>query len=340
MHEIWHTIRPWISERKPFALAVVVDTVDSTPRQPGAVLAIEEGSDRFIGSVSSGCAENDVIEMGRKCMVDGESQYLEYGSDEAAAILGTGLTCGGSLKVRVDPFRYDDLVTSALIEVMDDNEGAVWLRSGTGQALVRSDASSISSPDAAFSPETLHAAHRHLLDNGLTLERSCSEGTVLFHVLREPNRLFIIGAVDITAHLIRFCEALAFLPVVIDPRDAYANPERFRQPPRHLLCEWPRKALDAFEPGPSDFALVLTHDTKIDDQALDVLLRGECGYIGALGSSKSHQARLHRLRELGHDESSLQRIHGPVGIKIGSKASPEIALSIIAEMVKVRNDCR
>jgi xanthine dehydrogenase accessory factor len=153
-------------------------------------------------------------------------------------------------------------------------------------------------------------------------------------VFNPPPRLAVVGAVHIAQALAPMAAGLGFGVTVIDPRGAFATTERF--PGVTITTAWPDEAMDAFAPDSRSAVVTLTHDPKLDDPALDAALRSEAFYIGALGSRKTHAARLKRLRELGHDEATLARIHGPVGLDIEAVTAPEIALAILAEIVAVR----
>jgi xanthine dehydrogenase accessory factor len=146
--------------------------------------------------------------------------------------------------------------------------------------------------------------------------------------------LVVVGAVHIAQALVPFAVPLGFAVTVVDPRRAFATDERF--PGVTVSTDWPDEAMAALAPDSRTAVVTLTHDPKIDDPALDRALRSEAFYIGALGSRKTHAARLARLRELGHDEAALGRSRGPVGRKIAAVTAPEIALSIAAEIVAVR----
>ena len=149
-----------------------------------------------------------------------------------------------------------------------------------------------------------------------------------------PARIVIVGAVHIAQALVPLAVQLAYGIVVVDPRRSFATDERF--PNVSVSSEWPDDAMDALQPDQRTAVVTLTHDPKLDDPALDRALKSEAFYIGALGSRKTHAARLERLRALGHEEASLSRIRGPVGLNIAAVSAPEIALSILAEIVAVR----
>jgi xanthine dehydrogenase accessory factor len=149
-----------------------------------------------------------------------------------------------------------------------------------------------------------------------------------------PLRLIVVGAVHIAQALVPFASGVGFAVTVVDPRRAFASDERF--PDVAIRTDWPDEALDALRPDARTAVVTLTHDPKLDDPALDRALRSDAFYIGSLGSRRTHAARLKRLRELGHDEAAMARIRGPVGLDLAAVTAPEIALSIVAELVAVR----
>ncbi len=159
-------------------------------------------------------------------------------------------------------------------------------------------------------------------------------GDVFLHVHNSPLRLVVVGAVHIAQALVPFAEQTGFAVTVVDPRRAFATDERF--PNVTVSAEWPDEALDALKPDGRTAVVTLTHDPKLDDPALDRALKSNAFYIGALGSRRTHAARLGRLRELGHDDAALSRIKGPVGLDIEAVTASEIGLSIVAELVAVR----
>ncbi len=162
-----------------------------------------------------------------------------------------------------------------------------------------------------------------------------ADGTAWFlHAYNPPLRLVVVGAVHIAQALVPMAAGLGYGVTVADPRRAFATDERF--PGVTVSTEWPDEALDALRPDSRTAIVTLTHDPKLDDPALDRALRSPAFYVGALGSRRTHAARLDRLRALGHGDAALARIHGPVGLSIGAVTAPEIALSVLAQIVTVR----
>ncbi len=154
------------------------------------------------------------------------------------------------------------------------------------------------------------------------------------HAYNPPLRLVVVGAVHIAQALVPMAAGLGYAVMVTDPRRAFASDERF--PGVTISTDWPDEALDAWKPDSRTAIVTLTHDPKLDDPALDRALKSQAFYVGALGSRKTHAARLERLRVLGHGDDALSRIRGPVGLNIGAVTAGEIALSILGQIVAVR----
>ena len=184
-------------------------------------------------------------------------------------------------------------------------------------------------------------APANLLDAATAALRADRSGTVqagggtwFLHAYNPPLRLVVVGAVHIAQALVPMAAGLGYGVTVADPRRSFATDERF--PGVTVSTDWPDEALDALRPDSRTAIVTLTHDPKLDDPALDRALRSQAFYIGALGSRRTHASRMDRLRALGHGDDALARIHGPVGLNIGAVTAPEIALSILAQLVAVR----
>ena len=183
-------------------------------------------------------------------------------------------------------------------------------------------------PDALFAP----AAEAIDADAGQTVE--IDGETWFLHPYAPPRRLVIVGAVHIAQALAPLAARLGYGVVVVDPRGAFATEERF--PGVEVSQDWPDEALDELQPDRRTAVITLTHDPKLDDPALHRALQSDAFYLGALGSKRTHAKRLERLRELGHDDAALGRIRGPIGLPLGAVTAPEIAVSILAELVAAR----
>ena len=166
----------------------------------------------------------------------------------------------------------------------------------------------------------------HLNKNGI-IENS----EIFVQIYKNPIKVIIVGAVDISMYLIDFAKNLNFEIIIVDPRGYFASKERF--PDTKIINKWPNEAFDEIETNSSTALVTLTHDPKIDDPALQYALKNKFFYIGALGSKKTHEKRCSRLIEAGFNEVELDKINGPIGIKLGGKSPSEIALSIISQLV-------
>ncbi|MBV8575889.1 MAG: XdhC family protein [Acetobacteraceae bacterium] len=194
------------------------------------------------------------------------------------------------------------------------------------------DGEQMLAPRPSAPAELNAAAEQALRDDESDTVRIGGEDWFL-HVHNPPIRLIVVGAVHIAQALVPLASQLGYGVTVVDPRRSFATDERF--PDVAVLTEWPDEAMDALTPDARTAVVTLTHDPKLDDPALDRALKSPAFYIGALGSRRTHGARLQRLRALGHDESALARIRGPVGLNIEAVTAPEIALAILAEIVAV-----
>jgi xanthine dehydrogenase accessory factor len=203
-----------------------------------------------------------------------------------------------------------------------------WLQRGD-EALVVAGEAVVGGPLPQAVLDAVRSTHRR--EKGTTIETE--RGPLFIQVFNPPLRLIVIGAVHIAQSLVPMASLAGYDVTVVDPRRAFASDARF--PGVDVREDWPDEALEALKPDARTAVVTLTHDPKLDDPALDVALRSEAFYIASLGSKRTHAARLERLRELGHDASTLERIYGPAGLSIGAVSPAEIALSVMAEMTQV-----
>jgi xanthine dehydrogenase accessory factor len=185
-------------------------------------------------------------------------------------------------------------------------------------------------PDPA-APEEVRAAAEAALREDASRTVSLASGKWFLHVHNPKLRLIVVGAVHIAQALVPIASQAGYAVTVVDPRRSFATDERF--PDVAVSTDWPDEAMDRLRPDVRTAVVTLTHDPKLDDPALDRALKSPAFYIGALGSRRTHAARLGRLRELGHGDAALARIRGPVGVDIGAVTQPEIAISIMAEVI-------
>ena len=337
MQEIWPQLKHWVESGTRFATATVVEASRPSPRGIGSVLAVRSDGNAFIGSVSAGCVESEVIEAAKACMEDGETRWLTFGPENGYP-WEIALSCGGRITVRVERFAGlgDESLTVALARALNNRERALLLSYEGKHCLVLDDGTAITAK-GGLPIELIEKAQGHFRLGEPTIEIDWDGSKALLRVLDRPLRLFVVGAAHIAIHLVGFARTLGYETLVIDPREAYARQDRFPKPPHQLLAQWPEEALDGYRIVASDAVAAMTHDPKIDDQALEIFLRSEAGYIGALGSRKSHAARLRRLGRLGFDDATLSRIHAPIGLDINSETPAEIGLSVMSEIIKCRN---
>jgi xanthine dehydrogenase accessory factor len=175
--------------------------------------------------------------------------------------------------------------------------------------------------------------HKQQIDNFFKLKKNgVIENTEIFiETYIRPIKVIIVGAVHIAQYLVDFAKSLNFEISIIDPRGYFASEQRF--PDMKIINKWPDEAFKEIETNENSALIALTHDPKIDDPALQHALNKKFYYIGALGSKKTHQNRCQRLKDAGFNSDQINSIHGPIGIKLGGRSAPEIALSIIAQLV-------
>ena len=308
------TALAWHRAGKGAALATVVETWGSAPRRVGAQLAVS-GEGEIEGSVSGGCVEGAVIMEAQDALRDGEHRLLEFGvsDDDAFAV---GLACGGTIRVLVEPVG-GALPVDLLEELVAARANRVPL------------AYEIHLEDGVR--RLLHAGHTERMRTDRSGFEDDGETFVAIH--NPPLRLVIVGAVHIAQALVPMARIAGYDPAVIDPREAFASADRF--PETRLLHDWPDEAVAELGLDARTALVLLTHDPKLDDPALEAALRAECFYIGALGSTRTHAKRVERMRDAGHSDDAIGRIHGPVGLDIGAANPAEIAVAILAQMTAV-----
>jgi xanthine dehydrogenase accessory factor len=295
----------WFDEGRTVALATVIETWGSSPRPRGAQLAVREDG-LFVGSVSGGCVEGRVVEAAQLAMQDKATRLLEFGvsNDEAWEV---GLACGGTVRIHVEPVTERDVLAAVRAARVADERIVLVLPLDGGATRI--------------APPGEHAT-----------DEARIVGSVFVLPQNPLLRLVVVGAVHIAMPLVRMATLLGYATSVIDPREAFAHAERW--PGIDVSTDYPDEVL-ASRPLTRRSALVaLTHDPKIDDPALEVALKSDAFYIGALGSTKTHAARLARLAERGFSAEVLRRIHGPVGLRIGARSPAEIAVAIAAQMTE------
>jgi xanthine dehydrogenase accessory factor len=277
---------------------------------------------RFEGSVSGGCVEGEIIAEAEAILSDGQPKTLTFGVADDTA-WRVGLPCGGEIKVFVERLDAGDglqLIERA-IDARSNRRGIlVRTRLDTGQRefFERGDGRG-----DALVLQHLEAGESELLET--------PDGEIFLHALVPAARVLVIGATHIGQILAQLVKLTGNEVIVIDPRTAFAAETRF--PDIRLDTEWPQDSIPRIGLDPYTAVVALAHVGHIDDEALKLALRSNCFYIGALGSKRTHAKRTQRLKDAGFTDEEIARVRCPVGINIGAQSPPEIAVSIMAEVV-------
>jgi xanthine dehydrogenase accessory factor len=337
MIDLLPKIEAWQATGEQVAIATVVRVVGSAPRPVGSTMIVSS-SGRMAGSVSGGCVETTVYEELDDVLAGGSARMLHYGITEDM-IWDVGLACGGTIDVfvqRLDPalvaaFRHHLVqgVPFALATTIsgDGNLGDSWLITAKGVVLGRGD-DAINSVAQQMLSEGESVGAVMAFDSGLELFIQC---------FLPPPVLLLVGGVHVAIPLAHFAKELGFYVIVIDPRAKFASRERFPEADEVLL-EWPDEALGHLAVDDRTYVVLLTHDPKIDEPTLAAALKTEACYIGAIGSRKTHAERFARMAKWGVTPEQLQRVYAPIGLDLGGRTPAETALSIVSEIVAVKNE--
>ena len=329
----------WLREGHGVAVATVVETWGSAPRPVGSRLAVCDDG-RFVGSVSGGCVEADVVAEAVECIAEGSARQLEFGVADAVA-QSVGLTCGGRVEIRVEPIVAGGFAPETLFDTVASlarrraTIRVVDLASGA-ERLVHADAPS---PDAP-SPDAADAADcAAVFASGASRCVGTGAERRFLSLTAPAVRLCVVGAVHISQTLAPMAAMVGLEVVVIDPRPGFATVPRFSGTP--MVIGWPEDVVGRDIVFDAATAVVaLAHRPEIDDPALIAALAADCFYVGALGSRRSHARRVERLVAAGVAASAVERIHAPIGLDIAAAGPAEIAVAILAEIVAVRRRAR
>lgn len=332
MRDIAPVLDSWLCREGPLALSTVVHTWGSGPRRPGARMTVDS-SGGIAGSVSGGCVESSVVQAAREVIETGTPRLLRFAvADELA--WGVGLACGGALSVFVE--RADRELLTQVREGMRRRLPVALAVVTSGPNLGESLVLAPGSPGAG-SPELAEVAETALA-SGRPLSTETARGPVFCDVILPSESLVIVGGVHIAQALCGLAARVGYRPVICDPRPVFASAERF--PGVEVVNDWPEEGFRRIGLDASTAVATLTHDPKLDDPALALALESPAFYVGALGSRKTHERRLGRLRERGVSEAALSRIAAPIGLPIGARSPDQIALAVMAEVVAARNGVR
>ena len=293
-------------------IATVVETWGSAPRRVGSQLIVS-GDGKMEGSVSGGCVEGAVVLEALESLKDNETKVQEYGVSDGDAF-AVGLACGGKIRVLVEPVgkQMPQKLLQELVDVISKDQSVIY----------------------EINIKTLQ---RRLVYNEyedrVRKDRSgfADDQITFLNVFSPKIKMDIVGAVHIAQALVPIAKIAGFSPRIIDPRESFANHERFGG--IEISNDFPDLALTKTKPNYRTAVVLLSHDPKLDDPALHIALQSEAFYIGALGSKKTHHKRKERLRNSGFKEKQIERIYGPIGLNIGASSPEEIAISILSEVI-------
>lgn len=336
MREALATWREWTEAGERTAVATVVRVAGSAPRPEGSrFLVSSEGA--MAGSVSGGCVETDVFVHATDVLQGGASRLVTYGiADEEA--FEVGLACGGTIQVYVETMEGEALDAVADFVAAERLGALATVIQGEGagaRALIASGEGVIagSLPDGIESAVIADAADLMSVEQSRTL--TYGESDVFIESLAPQPRLVVWGADEVAVSLAAMARLTGFRVTVCDPRPAFAIPGRFPDADE-VLAGWPADLADRVALDGRTYVVVLTHDTRVEGPLLPLVLGSPARYVGALGSRRTHRRRIERLQAAGWSEEDTARIHGPVGLDIGAERPPEIAASILAEMIQAR----
>ncbi|HEY3554668.1 MAG TPA: XdhC family protein [Casimicrobiaceae bacterium] len=297
----------WVDEGRRVLLVTVTKTWGSSPRPEGAMLAVREDG-LVAGSVSGGCIEDDIVDRTRREGVHTtKCEVVTYGisADEAHRF---GLPCGGTIQLVLEPLSRESGIRALLREVE------------TGHLVARR-------LDLASGFATLHPAQA---TDGLAFD-----GKVLRTIHGPRYRMLVIGASHLSRYLAEMAVGLGYEVTICDPREEYT--ETWDLPGVRLVRTMPDDTVQAMKLDERSAVVALTHDPKLDDLALMEALKSRAFYVGAIGSRANNEKRRERLREFDVTVDEIARLHGPIGLYIGSRTPPEIAISILAEITAIKN---
>ena len=338
MIELFSQIENFVKKGKKLAIATVIQTWGSGPRPVGSSMIISEDLE-MAGSVSGGCVEGAILKSVPNVLKTNTPMRVGFGvtDEEAWAV---GLSCGGQIQIFIEPFlaQNDAEKWEILRGCFSENRGAVLLTKLNDEASEHFLVVPEQVRGASEAPRTLAENALRAYTERKTQTFTLEDGETWFlQVFPPKTKLVIVGAAHITVDLVHLAQYFGFETIVIDPHGIFAEKTQFPTPPDQLFVDWPAEILPDMSLDAYTFAVLLTHDPKIDDQALHILLKSDVAYIGALGSKKTHEKRMKRLTNAGFSEAEIARVHAPIGIAISAKSAREIALSIIAELIKVKN---
>ena len=342
MRDVIDELEAWRQAGERLAVATVVNTWGSAPRPVGSKM-VTTSRGGIAGSVSAGCVEGAVIDEGQLVIKTNQPRLMTFGvADEEA--WGVGLACGGTIQVFVEPGSALDVIYNEAKVYLEEGESFAivsTLKGSTDQQnkklLLPKNGKSMGDLELGDYAHQVQVKALELIDLEQCGVVEIGENlTVFIETYTSPPRLIVVGAVHLADSLVAMAGLAGFETIVIDPRKAFATHERFPHADR-LIVGWPQEILPKLALDSCAYIVILTHDPKVDDPALQIALTSECRYVGALGSRRTNNKRLERLRKAGITEEQIQNLHAPIGLDIGGKTPQELAVSILGEIIQVRN---
>ncbi len=335
MRDVVRRLDAWRGEGRSVAVATVVATKRSAPRGPGAKMAIADDG-AVEGAVSGGCVEGAVVAVADEILRGAPPRLLEFTIDDEQA-WDVGLPCGGEIAVWVDRADGDPAERFAAL-AREGGRGALVTRLDDGRRVLVEDGGARTGSLGAPGLDEAAAREAAALMWAERSEQRELEGVPVFvDAVVPPGRLVIVGAVELAGALASLAAAQGWRAFVVDPRPRFAAPERFPEA-EEVVAAWPAAGIEQVGGlDPATAVAVLTHDPKVDDEALALALRSPAGYVGAIGARRTQAARRERLLARGLSEAELDRLAGPIGLDLGAATPAETALSIMAEIVAVRH---
>jgi len=339
----------WLDAGRRVVSATLVETIGSAPLDPGAEMLVDD-TGRIEGSVTGGCVEGALVHEAGEVLAGGAARVVTYGISDAQAV-DVGLMCGGTVQLFVHELSRTD-AAPALAATRDAIAAGEPVALATLLDGPSAGAKLAVTPDGAVGTlgvtelldDSVARDARGFLDEGRSAVRRYSAlGEVMGSDLRvhlqtfaTPPAMVIFGAIDFSAALARMAGEIGYRVTICDARAAFARSPRFS---RHaeVVVDWPDRYLAARALGPRDAVLVFTHDPKFDEPALTAALASGAGYVGALGSRRTHADREARLRDAGLTDDDLARISSPCGLDVGARTPAETAIAILAEILALRS---
>ncbi len=300
------------------------------------------------GSVTGGCVEAALVEEAQRIFAGGEARVVTYGVSDDEAV-GVGLMCGGTVRVFISEYGDDaleSLEAAAVARAADEPVARATLLDGdrAGASISVVDGRVVGSLGITeLLDRSVERDARGQLDEGVSRIRRYGAGgevmgsdlAVYIQAFSAQPKMVIFGAIDFSAEMANVASDIGYRVTICDAREPFVRSPRFSRS-AEVVVDWPDRYLQGQELGPRDVILVFTHDPKFDEPALAAALASDAGYIGALGSRRTQERRVERLRDAGLNEQSIARIHAPCGLDVGARTPSETTISILAEVIAVR----